>query len=146
MILFRTFAAGYLNAAIVIVGIATGLWAAGARAGDAEASGPMVGIASWYGATHHGRKTASGESFDMFALTAAHRSLPLGTVLSVENLANGKRVTVRITDRGPYVAGRIIDLSLAAARRLALVRRGIGRVRLSVIAYGGRRSGLAMLP
>ncbi len=110
MTLLRTFAADYLNAAIVIVGITTGLWAVGARAGDAEASEPMVGIASWYGATHHGRKTASGEPFDMFALTAAHRSLPLGTVLSVENLANGKRVTVRITDRGPYVAGRIIDL------------------------------------
>lgn len=89
-------------------------------------------------------QTASGEPFDMFALTAAHRSLPLGAVLSVEILANGKRVTVRITDRGPYVAGRIIDLSLAAARRLALVRRG--RARLSVIASGGRRGALAMLP
>jgi rare lipoprotein A (peptidoglycan hydrolase) len=141
MTLFRTFAARF-NAAIVIVGITTGLWAVGARAGDAEAAEPRVGIASWYGATHQGRKTASGEPFDMFALTAAHRSLPLGTLLGVKNLANGKRVTVR----GPYVAGRIIDLSLAAARRLALVRRGIGRVRLSVIADGGRRGAVAVLP
>jgi len=144
MTLFRTFAAR-LNAAIVVVGITAGLWAVGARAGDAEAAEPMVGIASWYGATHQGRKTASGEPFDMSALTAAHRSLPLGTLLSVENLANGKRVIVRITDRGPYVAGRIIDLSLAAARRLALVQRGIGRVRLSVVAYPPTSTALAAL-
>ncbi len=92
-----------------------------------------IGVASWYGGRHQGRRTASGARFDTAALTAAHRSLPFGTIVLVENFANGRRVALRITDRGPYVAGRIIDLSQAAARRLGLERRGVGLVGLTIV-------------
>ncbi|HZX94552.1 MAG TPA: septal ring lytic transglycosylase RlpA family protein [Myxococcales bacterium] len=88
------------------------------------------GLASWYGDAFRGRLTASGTRFDPSALTAAHRSLPFGTCLRVENLDNGRQVDVRVTDRGPYVNGRILDLSEAAARRIDLVRQGVGQVRL----------------
>lgn len=93
----------------------------------------QIGIASWYGGWHHGRRTASGARFDKEALTAAHRSLPLGTMVLVENVANGRRIALRITDRGPYVAGRIIDLSLGAARRLGLEEQGIGLVGITIL-------------
>jgi rare lipoprotein A len=91
-----------------------------------------VGLASWYGAFHHGQPTASGELFDMGRLTAAHRTLPLGTRLWVTNLENGRMVRVRVNDRGPYVAGRILDLSRAAAAALDMVERGVGPVRLEI--------------
>lgn len=94
----------------------------------------QTGIASWYGGRHQGRPTASGARFDMHALTAAHRFLPLGTLVLVENLANGRRIALTITDRGPYVAGRIIDLSLAAARSLGLERSGVGLVRVTLLS------------
>jgi rare lipoprotein A len=94
----------------------------------------QIGRASWYGREHHGKRTASGTRFDMNALTAAHRSLPLGTVLRVENLANGRSVVVRVNDRGPYVEGRIIDLSMAAAGRLGLKEQGLGLVALHVVS------------
>ena len=81
----------------------------------------MQGIASWYGIGFHGRRTASGERFDMHALTAAHPTLPFGTRVLVENLGNGRSVVVRINDRGPHIAGRIIDLSHAAARAIGLL-------------------------
>lgn len=93
-----------------------------------------VGLASWYGEFHHGRPTASGEIFDMRRLTAAHRSLPLGTHLEVMNLENGRVVRVRVNDRGPYVDGRVLDLSLEAARALDMVERGVVPVRFDVIA------------
>jgi rare lipoprotein A len=99
-----------------------------ARIGSME-----TGIASWYGVPYHGRPSASGEIFDMEMLTAAHRALPFQTWVEVTNLSNGKQVDVRITDRGPFVRGRIIDLSLAAARQLDIVRTGTARVRLTVI-------------
>jgi rare lipoprotein A len=92
----------------------------------------QVGIASWYGKQFHGRTTASGEDFDMFELTAAHRQLPLGTCVRVTNLRNGKSVIVRVNDRGPYVEGRIMDLSYSAARMVGF-RSGIERVRLDVV-------------
>jgi rare lipoprotein A len=92
-----------------------------------------VGQASWYGRAHHGKLTASGEPYDMNALTAAHRTLPLGTWLLVENPRNGKTVRVRVNDRGPYVDGRVLDLSLAAARALGGVGEGVIRVRYRVI-------------
>jgi rare lipoprotein A len=92
----------------------------------------QVGIASWYGKQFHGRTTASGEDFDMFELTAAHRQLPLGSYVKVTNLRNGKWVVVRINDRGPYVAGRIMDLSYGAARMLNMYG-GIERVRIDVL-------------
>jgi rare lipoprotein A len=87
------------------------------------------GIASWYGAEFAGRSTANGEKFDPRALTAAHRTLPFGTCLHVEMISTGRSVDVRINDRGPFVAGRLIDLSQAAAKQIGLV--GLGRVRLS---------------
>ncbi len=100
-----------------------------------------VGIASWYGGRHHGRRTASGERFDAHSLTAAHRSLPFGAIVSVTNLASGRAVLVRITDRGPYLAGRIIDLSQAAARQLGLEQRGTGSVGLVVLPRHSARTG-----
>ncbi len=90
----------------------------------------QVGIASWYGEFFRGRKTANGERFDPAGLTAAHRSLPLGTVVKVTNLENGKKVIVRINDRGPYVGGRIIDLSRAAAQEIGMIRKGIVKVKI----------------
>lgn len=99
----------------------------------------QVGIASWYGPGFQGRTTASGERFSTHDLTAAHRSLPLGSQVTVTNLANGKSVRVRINDRGPYVRGRAIDLSRGAARRLGLERRGIGRVRITANPSRGTR-------
>jgi rare lipoprotein A len=92
-----------------------------------------TGVASWYGPGYDGRRTASGEVFDMHALTAAHRKLPFNTWLEVTNLKNGEQVEVRITDRGPFKDGRIIDLSKGAAERIDMVRDGIVRVRLKVI-------------
>jgi rare lipoprotein A len=92
----------------------------------------QVGIASWYGKQFHGKTTASGEDFDMFELTAAHRQLPLGTYVKVTNLKNGRSVTVRVNDRGPYVEGRIMDLSYSAARMIGF-RNGVERVRLDVV-------------
>jgi rare lipoprotein A len=91
------------------------------------------GVASWYGNPYHGRRAANGEIYDMEKLTAAHRTLPFGAWVEVENLENGKKVKVRITDRGPFVEGRIIDLSRAAAREIAMLGPGIVKVRLEVI-------------
>jgi rare lipoprotein A len=95
----------------------------------------QVGPASWYGPSYHGRPTASGERFSMYHMTAAQRTLPLSTIVRVTNLQTGRRVVVRINDRGPYVEPqrRIIDLSRAATRRLGLERPGVGRVRVEVV-------------
>lgn len=92
--------------------------------------GGEVGIASWYGRKFHGRRTASGEVFDMHQLTAAHRTLPLGSWVAVTNLENGRSIQVRVNDRGPFVRGRIIDLSYAAARAIGMVRQGVARVHI----------------
>lgn len=92
-----------------------------------------TGQASWYGPVHHGRLTASGERFDMNALTAAHPTLPFGTRLRVVNLDSDRHVDVRVNDRGPSIPGRIIDLSYAAARALGAVGAGLIPVRLSVL-------------
>jgi rare lipoprotein A len=91
------------------------------------------GIASWYGKPYHGRPAADGEIYNMETLVAAHRLLPFNTWLKVTNLANNKSVSVRIIDRGPFVEGRIVDLSKAAARQIDLLGPGIGHVRLEVI-------------
>lgn len=93
-----------------------------------------TGIASWYGKVHDGHLTADGEAFDMNAMTAAHRSLPFGTVVRVTNLANGRSIKVRINDRGPYIRSRVIDLSARAARALGIAERGIARVRIEELA------------
>jgi peptidoglycan lytic transglycosylase len=103
-----------------------------ARIGETE-----TGIASWYGVPYHGRRSANGEIYDMQKLTAAHRTLPFDTWVEVTNLVNKKHVDVRITDRGPFVNGRIIDLSLAAAREIDIVGAGIVRVRIKVIRKPG---------
>lgn len=94
----------------------------------------QIGKASWYGPRFQGKETASGETFDMYDLTAAHRKLPLGTLVRVTNLKNGKQVTVRINDRGPVYHSRIIDLSYKAAKLLGLKAAGIQTVRLDVVA------------
>jgi len=93
----------------------------------------QVGTASWYGSYFHGRPTASGEPYNMYDLTAAHRSLPLGSWVRVTNLRNGRAVIVRINDRGPYVAPRIIDVSYSVARILQFKAQGLQRVRLDVV-------------
>jgi rare lipoprotein A len=99
-----------------------------ARIGETQ-----TGIASWYGVPYHGRRSANGEIYDMEKFTAAHRTLPFDTWIEVTNLVNKKQIDVRITDRGPFVDGRIIDLSLAAARQLDMVASGIVKVRIKVI-------------
>ncbi len=91
------------------------------------------GIASWYGPGFHGRKTASGETYDMHELTAANNVLPLKTLVKVKNLGNGKEVLVRINDRGPFVNDRVIDLSLSAALGLGMVKPGTAPVRITVV-------------
>lgn len=105
-----------------------------APAAGAEEREPFQrGVASWYGLTFHGRKTANGERFDMNALTAAHPSLPFGTRVRVRSLVNGREVIVRINDRGPFTPGRIIDLSHAAARQIGLLGLGTKRVTLTLV-------------
>jgi rare lipoprotein A len=89
------------------------------------------GIASYYGAKFQGRKTASGERFNNSAMTAAHRSAPFGSQIRVTNLSNGRSVVVRVNDRGPWVRGRIVDVSGVAARQLGMTGRGLTRVRVS---------------
>lgn len=93
----------------------------------------LVGLASWYGAPHHGQRTASGERFDMHQLVAAHRTLAFGTRVRVVNVENGRSVVVRIVDRGPFARGRVIDVSYAAAQALGMIQRGVVRVQLEVL-------------
>ena len=116
-----------------MVGLTLAAGCAGRREPDAApGTRPYVetGEASWYGQPFHGRTTASGERYDMNQLTAAHKTLPFGTVVTVTHLGNGRSVTVRINDRGPFVKQRIIDLSRAAARKLGMVEAGVARVRV----------------
>ena len=91
------------------------------------------GIASWYGNKFHGRRTSSGETYDMFAMTAAHKSLPLPTYVEVTNLENGRKVIVKVNDRGPFHANRIIDLSYVAAAKLGITAKGTGLVEIRAI-------------
>lgn len=98
----------------------------------------FTGIASWYGPSFHAKKTSNGEIYDMYAMTAAHKTLPMNTMLRVDNLENGKSVVVRINDRGPFVAGRIIDLSNTAAHKIDMVNNGTAKVKIKVLGYNGR--------
>jgi rare lipoprotein A len=100
----------------------------------------QVGLASYYGRRFHGRRTANGERFNMYNLTAAHRAVPLGTLLRVTNLENGKCVTVRVNDRGPYVRGRILDLSFAAARELQMLHHGTTKVKIEILDAADRHA------
>lgn len=92
------------------------------------------GIASWYGKNFHGKKTSNGEIYDMYAMTAAHKTLPLGTYVRVQNLENNRELEVRINDRGPFIRGRIIDLSYTAAKQLGIV--GPGTADVEIVALG----------
>lgn len=111
--------------------------------GDYDARYVEQGIASWYGGYFHGRPTASGATYDQFKLTAAHRLLPLGSVVRVTNAENGREVEVVINDRGPFIKGRIIDLSYAAAERLGGVDPGTLPVVVEVIQMGTRGSSVS---
>lgn len=104
-----------------------------------DASGfRQKGLASWYGREFHGRSTSNGETYDMYGVSAAHKTLPLGTVVRVENLNNGRTIKVRINDRGPFVRGRIIDLSYGAAKALGVVGPGTAPVEITAVAAPAR--------
>jgi rare lipoprotein A len=98
----------------------------------------MTGIASWYGSDFHGKETSSGERYDMHAMTAAHKTWPMGTMVRVQNLENGRSAVVRINDRGPFVRGRVIDCSYAAGKKLGLDRTGLARAKLTVLGFAGK--------
>ncbi|MBO0910941.1 MAG: septal ring lytic transglycosylase RlpA family protein [Acidobacteria bacterium] len=100
---------------------------------DAKPLAVETGIASWYGAPYHNRRGSNGEIYDMHAMTAAHRTFPLGSVVRVTSMRSGNSVVVRITDRGPFIAGRIIDLSQAAAGKIGLIPTGTGEVRVELL-------------
>ena len=104
-----------------------------------------VGMASWYGDAFNGRPTSTGERFDMHALTAAHKTLPLPGLVEVTNLENGRRLVVRINDRGPFVDSRIIDLSREAASELGMLSQGVGRVRVRYLGRAPQQDGGTML-
>jgi rare lipoprotein A len=130
MVLSRICCAGIAAiAAIVFAGCAPRI----TMSGGAASFGPREGVASYYGKEFNGRKTASGERYSDRKFTAAHRKLPFGTMVKVTNLYNGKSVTVRVNDRGPFKKGRIIDLSYAAARAIGIVGAGTGRVRIKIV-------------
>jgi rare lipoprotein A len=101
----------------------------------------QTGLASWYGDQFHGRPTATGERFDMHALTAAHKTLPLPGLVEVTNLANGRRIVVRVNDRGPFVDNRIIDLSRGSAEALGMLQVGVGEVRVRYLGRAPRTGG-----
>jgi peptidoglycan lytic transglycosylase len=107
---------------------------------QAKAKPFQVGTASWYGENFEGKPTASGEPYDMYDMTAAHLTLPIGSFVKVTNLHNGKAVVVRVNDRGPIVPGRIIDLSYGAAQALQIRHRGLQRVRLDLVPPSQQKS------
>lgn len=117
----------YLISVVVVVGSIV-LW---------QVAGPYyeVGIASWYGPGFQGNRTANGEIYDMNGISAAHKSLPFGTIVRVVDLDTGRSVVVRINDRGPFIEGRIIDLSKGAAEKLGIVDKGIARVGLRIVRW-----------
>ncbi|MGE6793323.1 septal ring lytic transglycosylase RlpA family protein [Pseudomonas guineae] len=120
---------------LILIAIVSLLLSACASQGSVDPNGYRAeGQASYYGARHHGNKTASGERFDQHALTAAHRSLPFGSRAQVTNLRNDRSVVVRINDRGPYAKKRIIDLSHRAAEELGMLRDGVAPVRVEQLA------------
>lgn len=126
---------------LVLVLLLLAVGCAGNRLEPPRAGEVMRGMASWYGEPFHGRATASGEIYDMHGLTAAHRELPLGTRAEVTNLDNGRKVRVLVNDRGPFVRGRILDLSFGAAKELDMVNAGLARVEIRVLEVGTGRPG-----
>jgi rare lipoprotein A len=103
------------------------------------------GVASWYGPGFHGNRTANGERYDMHKLTAAHRTLPLGSIATVRSTSSGREVTVRINDRGPFAKGRVLDLSMAGAQALGMIGGGTDRIELRVIGFQGRTPDMGSL-
>lgn len=103
----------------------------------------QTGIASWYGKDFHGRKTSNSETYNMYEMTAAHKTLPMNTILLVRNLENNREIVIRVNDRGPFVRGRVIDLSYSAAKKLGIISKGTARVHLT--ALGDARKGSADL-
>ena len=127
---------GAARAAMVACALLAGAPQALAHDADSELAvvvATLEGAASWYGPEFHGRRTASGERFDMHTLTAAHRTLPFDTRVRVTNQANDKSVVVRINDRGPFHGKRVLDLSREAARKIGLMSHGVGRVTVEVL-------------
>ncbi|GBC62817.1 septal ring lytic transglycosylase RlpA family l ipoprotein [Desulfonema ishimotonii] len=119
---------------ITTVTLVAAWWACGKSvAYGQDLSVSSTGIASYYSDKFHGRKTANGERYNRHAFTAAHRKLRFGTHVIVTNLRNNRKVKVRINDRGPYVRRRVIDLSYAAARKIGLITKGIGKVRVDIV-------------
>jgi rare lipoprotein A len=110
----------------------------GLQGNEAEAAGSQCGKASWY---KMGHTTASGERMNAGALAAAHRTLPFGTKVKVQNLGNGKSVVVRINDRGPFSGGRVIDVTQGAAQRLGMIRSGVAKVKVTVVGGKGKLGG-----
>ncbi len=96
----------------------------------------QVGLASYYGKKFHGRPTSSGEIFDMYGMTAAHKTLPLGSQIQVTHLGNHRSVIVKVNDRGPFVEGRILDLSYGAAKEIGMIQEGVAEVRIDVFTFG----------
>ena len=121
--------ASALGVAVVVLSAMVG------SIGQADAAASQCGKASWYSM---GTKTASGERMNASALAAAHRSLPFGTKVRVENLSNGRSVVVRINDRGPFTGGRVIDLTRGAAEQIGMIRSGVARVKVTVVGGGGK--------
>ena len=149
----RRIAQGLAMALLVGFGAAQGptiSWSPNHKAGETVVARPnvhpyQVGTASWYGEDFQGKPTASGEPFNMYDLTAAHPSLPLGTMVRVTNLRNRRAVVVRINDRGPIVPGRIIDVSYSTAKVLRFQGQGIQRVRLDVVLARKPATTMALL-
>ncbi len=104
---------------------------------DAKPIETQTGLASWYGPPYHNRRASNGEVYNMHAMTAAHRTFPLGSIVRVTNVKTGSTALVRITDRGPFIPGRIVDLSLAAARKLDVVQAGVVPVKVELMQSGG---------
>ncbi len=104
----------------------------------AKVGDDLNGIASWYGPNFHARKTSNGETYNMYAMTAAHKTLPMNTMVKVYNKENGKSIIVRINDRGPFVTGRIIDLSNTAAHKIDMVKKGTARVRVTILGFNAK--------
>jgi len=125
----------FLLAAAVGLGIGAPAWPYSALAADSGRDSAVAVLASWYGLDHQGLLTASGERFDRNKLTAAHPSLPLGTLLRITNPANGRQVLVRINDRGPFRRGRMLDISETAARRLGMLGRGLAWLQIEVAGW-----------
>lgn len=120
-------------ALVLVCFILSGCFGNSPKSSSFDTHQAQYGIASWYGPSFHGKPSASGEPYDMWALTAAPRTLPFGTWVQVKKMVSGKTVTVRINDRGPFIKGRIIDLSYAGARALEMVGEGTAEVALTIL-------------